>query len=76
MKKAVFLNKLEEIMEVPSGSIKGDEKLTDLRWDSMTVVQFIALIDEEFSLSISAADLLKAKTVPDLIALVGNKVTD
>jgi len=76
MKKVVFLNKLDEIMEIPSGSIKGDEKLSDLRWDSMTVVQFIALVDEEFNLSISASDLLKAKTIPDLVALLGDKITD
>jgi acyl carrier protein len=77
MRRAVFLNKLEEIMEAPEGSLKGDEKLADLpRWDSMTVVQFIALVDEDFGMPVSASDLLKAQTLPDLMNLLGDKITD
>jgi acyl carrier protein len=77
MKRAVFLNKLEEIMEAPEGSLKGDEQLADLpRWDSMTVVQFIALVDEEFGTQVSASELLEAKAVPHLVRLLGDKITD
>jgi acyl carrier protein len=76
MSKAEFLAQLDEIMEQEPGTLKGEEKLTDLpKWDSMTVVQFIALVDEEFDLSVRSTKLLACNTVDDLAALLGDRLT-
>jgi acyl carrier protein len=72
MTKTEFLGHLDEIMEQEPGTLKSGEALKDLpKWDSMTVVQFIAFADEEFNVSLSSAKLLACKTVDDLAGLVG-----
>jgi acyl carrier protein len=45
------------------------------RWDSLAVIGFIALLDQHFALSVPAVRIMDCKTVDDLAALVGDKVT-
>lgn len=53
----------------------GEESLSDLSpWDSLAVLGFIALVDKEFNISLSPADIGKAKTINELIDLLGEKV--
>jgi len=76
MTKAEFLGHLDEIMEQEPGTLKAGEALKDVpKWDSMTVVQFIAFADEEFNLAIPSAKLLACTTVDDLAALLSSHVT-
>jgi acyl carrier protein len=76
MTKSEFLGHLEEIMEVEPGTIKAGDELEYLpKWDSMTVVQFIAFADEEFNVAIPSAKLLACKTVDDLAGLLSPHVT-
>ena len=71
-----FLSQLEDLVEAEPGSIKGTEALTDLpRWDSLCVVGLIAMIDEHLGVTVSAKKIAEAKTVPDLVALAGPKLT-
>jgi acyl carrier protein len=71
-----FLNQFEEIIEAAPNSLKGTELLSDLeRWDSLAVVGFIAMIDEHLEMTVPAKKISQAKTVADLIALTGGKVT-
>lgn len=75
MTKAEFLNKLEEIMEIEAGSLKGNEALADLDgWDSLKVVEFLALADEQFSLAVAPKAIAACKTIDDLRALLGEHV--
>lgn len=75
MNKNQFLNLLDELQEVAHGTIKGDERLEDLpRWDSLAVIGFIAMLDEQFSLNVPAAKINDCKTVGDLMALVGDRI--
>ena len=77
MTKTEFLGHLDEIMDEPPGTLKGGESLKDLpKWDSMTVVQFIAFADEEFNCPISATKLLACKSVDDLAGLLGSNISD
>jgi acyl carrier protein len=70
--KAQFLDHLSEIMEVPQGSLTGDEKLSDLEeWNSIAMVSFIAFGDEHFQKSFSPRQFVACHTVNDLGALVG-----
>ena len=71
MKKAAFLNLLDELIEVKPGTIKGNEALADIEgWDSLAVVGFIAIVDQNFGVTLSATNLKGCKTVPDLITLL------
>ena len=72
MNKSNFLNVLEQLLELDKGSLRGSEKLDSLRaWDSLAVVGFIALADRQFNLEVPAHAVTAAKTVGDLIGLVG-----
>ena len=71
MKKAAFLNLLDELIEVKPGTIKGDEVLANIEeWDSLAVVGFIAIVDQNFGVTLSATNLKGCRTIPDLIALL------
>jgi acyl carrier protein len=61
---------LEDILELEPASIKGDELLQDLNWDSMTLVMFLAMADEHYSVQLPTQPLAEAKTVADLAALI------
>jgi acyl carrier protein len=74
MNKQEFLSAIEEMLEVEEGSLKGDEPLTDLPWDSLAVVSFIALADEHLDVAVSPQGLVQAKTLSDVLALVANKL--
>jgi acyl carrier protein len=63
-------------MELASGSLREDQALSDVEgWDSMAAVQFIALADSAAGASVSAADIAKAKTVGQLLGLLGDKLS-
>jgi len=58
------------------GTLKGDEPLTRLsRWDSLAIMGFIAILDERFALIIPASKITACRTVADLVALTGDRVT-
>ena len=65
-----FYCDLEAMLELDPETIKGDETLEDLFWDSMTVVMFIAMADQKYSVPVSPAKLADATTVADLLALI------
>jgi acyl carrier protein len=65
-----FYHDLEELLELDSDTIKGNEVLTDINWDSMAVVAFIAMADANYGSSVHVAQLQQATTVADLLALL------
>lgn len=70
MSKEQFLAKLAEIMEM-DGGLTGTEELSDLEgWDSMAVLSFIAMVDEETGKTVSVQNIANAKTVQGLYELV------
>lgn len=67
-----FEEGLAELLEVDSVSVL--ENLEDFEaWDSLTSLSIIAFIDENYNVSVSAQDLLEAKTVGGLKKLVFSK---
>lgn len=67
-----FLNGLAEILEVPQGSLTGEEKLDSLEgWNSMSMVSFIAFADEHFGKTLSPRQFAGCETIGDLGRLVG-----
>lgn len=65
---------LEELLEMNAGTLKGDEILAEINWDSLGVVSFMAVADEKFGIILSAETINRAKSVGDLLALLGDKV--
>ena len=67
-----MLTKLDEIFELEPGTLTGAEQLSDIeRWDSITVIEFLAMVGENFEdVEISPKQIPGCRTVNDLIALV------
>lgn len=62
---------LEEMMELEAGTLKADTVLSDIEeWDSIALISFIALMDDEFDKVIKGSVIKQAKTVSDLMALM------
>jgi len=77
MTKQDFLRELENVLELDVNSINEDQILDDLdNWDSLSVMTFIAMVDEKTGVTLSASKLADAKTVTDLIVLLGDKISD
>ncbi len=71
MDRETFLPLLDEIFEVPPGTLKGPEKLADLdNWNSMAMVSFVALVDEHFNYTVSPRQFVNCETVNDLLGLI------
>jgi acyl carrier protein len=76
MTKQEFLKNFENLLEVNPGTIKEDQALGDLNeWDSLAVIGFIAMADEQFGVSLPSQEIGEAKTVLDLIALLGDRIS-
>jgi len=64
----------DTIMAAP-GSLTGAESLDNLEnWDSMAVVVFMAQVDENFSISLSGAEIAHCRTVNDLLELLRSAI--
>ena len=71
MNDAKKIEMLEEMMELEHGTLNVDTKLSDLEeWDSIALISFIALIDDEFDKVLRASVVKQSKTVSDLMALM------
>ena len=65
-----FILRLDDLLQLDPGTLKGSDRLDELEaWDSLAVMGFIALADEELGAAISPARLARCQTVDDLVAL-------
>jgi acyl carrier protein len=68
MTREQFLNSMDEVVELPPGTLKGTENLCELeQWDSLAMIRFIALADSNNRVSLSPRQLLSCMTVSDLL---------
>lgn len=68
MNKKQFLNELESILDINSGTLEEGTVLTKLsQWDSMAKLSLIVLLSESFSLKISSQELNNFKIVNDIL---------
>ena len=76
MSRSEFLGALEVELEKPEGSLDPSQLLAHVDgWDSMTALLFMALADSRLGLVLSGEQVAKAKTVNDLLALLGDRLT-
>ncbi len=65
-----FYRKMEGLLNVPAGSVAGDQKLSTLKsWDSLTILEFIVLADNDYKSDVQPSDIANCKTVDDLAQL-------
>ena len=70
MTRQEFLEKFEEMLELPPGTLKGPEELETLdQWTSMAMIEFIALADTNNGAKLSPRQLASCRTVSDLLDL-------
>lgn len=76
MRRQEFLTHLDELFELPPGTLTGKESLAELEgWGSMAVVSFMALADEHFGVTLSPRQFGNCTRVEDLLALIGDQMS-
>ena len=71
MGRQAFLLHLDELLELPAGTLKGPESLEAFEmWDSLATVNVIALANEHFDVTLSPRQIATCATVNELLALV------
>jgi acyl carrier protein len=70
MNREQFLPLLDELFEVPAGTLKGPEQLEDFeQWDSLGMMSFMAMVNEHYGITLSPRQFVNCRTVDDLLAL-------
>jgi hypothetical protein len=70
MSRKEFLLGLDEVLELPAGTLRGPEMLAELeRWDSSATIGFIALADDHNGMRLSPRQIVDCVTVDDLLQL-------
>jgi len=72
MNRQEFLAQLDEILELPSGTLTGAEPLSELEhWDSLAMLNVIALASDRCGLNLSPRKVAACSSVSDLARLAG-----
>jgi hypothetical protein len=70
MNRDEFLLEMDEILDLPAGTLRGHERLEELpNWDSTSLITFIALAETNNGASISPGQIVTCATVADLLRL-------
>ena len=65
----------EQLEETPAEVITKDTKFRELdEWSSLTALSIIAMVDDEFDVSLNADDMKKSVTVEDIYNAVQAKL--
>ena len=72
MNRKEFLAQLDEILELPAGTLTGAEPLSDLEnWDSLAMMNVIALASDRCGVTLSPRKIAACASVADLAQLTG-----
>lgn len=70
-----FIEKFAEAIEIENPQSLNEE--TDFHnldeWSSLAALSIIAMIDEEFGVTVSGTEMRSCETISDLFAIVSNK---
>lgn len=70
MTRDEFLLEMDNILELPAGTLRGNERLEELNnWDSTALITLIVLAEGNNSVHISPAQIVNCSTVGDLLQL-------
>lgn len=66
-----FLDTLAEVTETPRDALSMQTALDEIpAWDSLSMVMFLATVDDKYGVQLKGSDVAGAKTVQDLHALI------
>ena len=68
--KEAFLEDLADALEVDKEILDDDLNLSDINWDSLSIVSSIAIIDEHYNCLVSGESLANCKKLSDIFALL------
>lgn len=72
-----ILRSLEKLIRQPAGSLNGPETLKSLDgWDSLAMIEFISMMDEEYGVDLEAEQVRTCKTVQDLMELAESRMAN
>lgn len=70
MNRDEFLLEMDNILDLPAGTLRGNEKLEELdNWDSTALITLIVLAEGNNGVRISPAQVVNCFTVGDLLQL-------
>lgn len=62
---------LEELMEVDEGTLTAETLLSNIEeWDSVSLLSFMAMLDEKFGKIVIGSEIKTKETVEDLMAMM------
>ena len=72
--KEFIVHFAEQLDETDVSEIKPDTKFRDLdEWSSLVALGLMAMIDDEYDISLKADEMRRANTIQELFDLVKNK---
>jgi acyl carrier protein len=75
MTREQFVRELESSLEIPVGTLMQARTLEDPSyWDSMSALTFMALADEKLDITLTGDQIVRCKTVDELLALLGDRL--
>lgn len=74
MDPRAFLVKLAAVMQVDLDELREEFELDPDRWDSLAQLATIALIDEEFGITVPAESLTQCTTVGAVLELISQSI--
>jgi len=70
MTRSEFLLEMDDILGLPPGTLRGNEKLDELQnWDSTSLISLISLAETNNGVSLSLQRVVDCSTVGDLLQL-------
>jgi acyl carrier protein len=70
MTREQFLLGMDEFLGLPAGTLRGDEKLQELKnWDSTALISLIVLAETSNNVQITPDQVVDCTTVADLLRL-------
>jgi len=74
MNTKAFVAGFAEILEMPPETVVPDYKLDNSNWDSVAVLATIALIDEQFDMTVPAKALVNCTSFKQLVDLIAARI--
>jgi acyl carrier protein len=71
MDRGQFIPELENVLEIAPGMLREDQNVRDLEhWDSLKLLEVLALADEQLQVQVDADHLAKCVTIGDILNLL------
>ena len=76
MTRGEFLLEIDQILDLPAGTLRGDERLEELEnWDSTSLISLIVLAETNTGARITPQQVITCTTIADLLRLARVEVS-